>query len=103
MIAELAITKQLAQHRQRVHCERLIDEGFLTVQCLDRRATWQRIFSGFGVHYLGKQFADRAQAFSLAPVSPVQWLAENILSTGSVVAKVQPIAGVAQGASKRFG
>lgn len=46
MIAELAIAKELSQHRKRVQRQRLIDERLPPVQCLDCRATRERVFSG---------------------------------------------------------
>jgi hypothetical protein len=95
VISELAVAKELSQHRKRVQRQRLIDERLLTVQCLDCRATRERIFSVSGIRNFRIQLAHCAQAVCLTAIPPIQRLAENILSAGSIVADIKPL-------SKRF-
>jgi hypothetical protein len=95
VIGELAIAKELSQHRKCVRRQRLIDKWLLAVECFDCGAAREWIFSGIGIRNLRIQLAHRAQTLSLAAVSAVQRLAKNILSTGSVISEIEPL-------SKRF-
>jgi len=87
----LSVAEEPRQHRQRRRCQGLVDERFLAIQCLDSRATWQRVFTSFGVDDLWIQFTDCAQPRGLPAIARVQWLAENELTTGRVVAEIKPI------------
>src|SRR5487761_884252 len=71
VIAELAVAKELSQHRKRARREDRVDEWLLPVQCLNCGATRERIFSGIGIHNLRIQLAYCAQALCLAAIPPV--------------------------------
>jgi hypothetical protein len=91
VVRELSVAKEPRQHRQRTRRQSLVDEWFLAIQCLDGRTTRQWIFTRFCVDDLWIQFTDSAQSRSLPSIARIQWLAENKLATGRVVAEIEPI------------
>ena len=91
-MGELAVPEESRQHGQRARGKSLVDERLLPVQGFDGRTTWQRVFASFCVDDLWIQFTDRAQPVGLAAVARVQWLAENELAAGGIVAEIEPIA-----------
>ncbi len=101
MVCELSIAKESRQHGQSGRCQSLVDEGFLTIQRLDGRTTGQRIFTRFSVDDLGVEFTDRAQSCGLPAIARVQWLAENELAAGRVVAEIEPIRSAVPGLGQR--
>src|SRR5580658_9211052 len=96
VMGQLSIPEQLRQHGQSTRGQRLVDERFLPIQGFNRRTTRQRIFARFCVNDLRVEFADRSQPVCLPAIARVEWLAKNILSTGRIVAKIEPIMGLAQ-------
>jgi hypothetical protein len=95
VMGQLSIPEQLRQHGQSTRGQRLVDERFLPIQGFNRRTTRQRIFARFCVNDLWVEFADRSQPVCLPAIARVEWLAKNILSTSRVVAKIEPIMGLA--------
>jgi hypothetical protein len=82
VVGESSIPEQPRQHGERARRESLIDEWLLQFECFDGGAAWEWVFARIGIDNLGKQFA----------VPRVQWLAENELTAGVVVAKIEPAA-----------
>jgi hypothetical protein len=91
VVRELSVAEEPRQHGQRARRQSLVDERLLAVQRLDGRATGQRVFTSLGVDDLGIQFAHGAQPAGFPPVARVQWLAENELAAGGIVAEIEPI------------
>ena len=63
VMAKPAIPEEPRQHSQGACRERLVDEGLLPFERLDRRTTGQRVFAGRSVGNLRVEIADRPQAF----------------------------------------
>ena len=101
MVRELSVAKEPRQHRQRTRRQSLVDEWFLAIQCLDGRTTRQWIFTRFCVDDLWIQFTDSAQSRSLPSIARIQWLAENELAAGGIVAKIEPISCAVSGLRQR--
>ena len=66
-------------------------KGSWRSKSLDGGATGQRVFTSLGVDDLWIQFTHGAQPCGLPSVTRVQWLAENELAAGGVVAEIEPI------------
>src|SRR5580704_15067245 len=96
VMGQLSIPEQLRQHGQSTRGQRLVDEWFLPIKGFNRRTTRQRIFARFCVNDLRVEFTDRSQPVCLPAIACVEWLTKNILSTGRIVAKIEPIMGLAQ-------
>src|SRR5580704_11647267 len=96
VMGQLSIPEQLRQHGQSTRGQRLVDERFLPIQGFNRRTTRQRIFARFCVNDLRVEFTDCSQPVCLPAITRVEWLAKNILSAGRIVAKIEPIMGLAQ-------
>src|ERR1700676_5047196 len=93
VVGQLTIAKELGKHGKSARCESLIDERLLSVQCLNRRAAWQRIFASISVDDLRVEFADRSQAVCLPAIARIERLAKNILSAGRIVTQIDLIIG----------
>ena len=101
MMRKHSIAEKARQHRKCTHCECLVDERFLTVQCLDSRTTGQRIFATFGVNDLWIQLADGAQPDGLPAIARVQRLAQDELAAGGIVAEIEPVRSAVPGLGQR--
>jgi len=91
MVGEFAVSKELRKHRESTSGERLVDEGFLAIEGFGRRAARKRIFTNSLVYNLRIQFADCAQPLGLSAVARIEWLAEDELPAGRIVAEIEPI------------
>ena len=96
MVAQPAIPKQLRQRGEGTGRECLIDERFLPVEGLNRRAARQGVFPDVGIDDLGIQLAHGSQSLSFAAIARIEWLTENVLAARRVIAQIEPIARVAQ-------
>ena len=101
MVRELSVAEEPRQHCQRARRQSLVDERFLAIQRLDGRATGQRVFASLGVDDLGIQFAHGPQPAGFPSVARIQWLAENELAAGGVVAEIKPISCAVPGLRQR--
>ena len=92
VMIQLSIAEEPRQHSKSARGERLVDEGLLAIQCcLDRRAAWQRVFTGRSVDDFGIQLTDRAQPGDGTPIPCVQRLPKDVLSARRIVPNIKPV------------
>ena len=101
VVRELSVAKEPCEHGQCARRQSLVDERLLAVQCLDGGTTGQRVFTSFSVDDLWIQLTDRAQSSGLPAIARVQWLAENELAAGGIVAEIEPVRRAVSGLSQR--
>jgi len=96
MMDEPAVPEESRQHGQSARRERLIDEGLLPFERLDRGTTGQQIFARRCISNLRIELADRSQPFGFSAVSAVERLAQHKLPARRIVAEIEPIRDIAQ-------
>jgi hypothetical protein len=101
MVHQFAVPEQLRQHSNGTRRKCLIDEGFLPIEGLKRRAAGQGVFSDVGIDDLGIQFAHSSQSLSFAAIAGIEWLTQNVLAARRVIPEIKPITDVVQRAGKR--
>src|ERR1035437_1758758 len=101
VVRELSVAEEPRQHGERCRRKSLIDERLLPVERLDSRTAWQRGFTSLGVDNLGIQLAHGPQPAGLSSIARVQWLAENELAAGGVIAEIEPIRCAVSGLCQR--
>ena len=80
----------------RKQCERMIgesriDEWFLSLQGLDRAATWLVIVIERRIDHFREELLHGAQSSGGTPVHPIPWLTEHELSACRMVPEIQPV------------
>jgi hypothetical protein len=88
-------SKETAQQRKRVVCQRLVDERVLPLQRLGGATTGLLIVIERRIDDLGKKLRNCPKPVSLMPVGPIERLSEDELPRISVVADVQPVSDAA--------
>ena len=91
VVGDPSISEETGQHGQRARRQSLVDERLLAVQRLNCGTTGQRVFTSLGVDDLGIQLAHGPQPTCLSSVARVQWLTENELAAGGIVAEIEPV------------
>src|ERR1035438_161699 len=91
VMRELSVAKEPRQHGQGGRCEGLVYERLLPVERLNGGTTGQWVFTSFGVDDLWIEFAHGSQSGGLPAIARVQWLTENELAAGRIVAEIEPI------------
>ena len=93
MMRDSSVTNELRQHGESTGRQGLVDERLLSRKGLHGRAAGQLIFAGVCVDNFRIQLGNGAKSGRLATVLSIEWLTENILATGRVIADVKPVDG----------
>src|SRR5215472_1021884 len=96
MMAKPAVPEKPRQHGQSARGESLIDIRLLSLERLDSGTTGQGFFASGRVGNFRIKLGDRPQSVRLAAIPAVERLAQNILATRRVVAKIEPVRDVAR-------
>ena len=86
-----AAAKESCKQSEGMTRKRLINKWFLSLQRLQRAATWAVVFAPGGVRDLGKEFAGSAKPLRAPWIAPVPWLTQDKLATIGAVAQVEPV------------
>ena len=91
MVRHRLASKETAQQRKRVVCQRLVDERVLPLQRLGGATTGLLVVIERRIDDLGEKLRNGAKPVGLMPVGPIERLSKDELPRVRIVAEIEPV------------